>query len=119
MSQNRRSFLRHAGMTIATALAARSAESSALQTVPGGNPPAGRFDFDTLPNRIGTDSTKWDQQIRLYGRDHVDVGMGIADMDFAPAPCITRAMIDRIQRDNWGYITVPESHVESYRRSKA
>lgn len=113
MSQDRRSFLRHAGMTIATALTARSVEASALQTVPGGNPPGSRFDFDTLPNRIGTDSTKWDQQIKLYGRDHVDVGMGIADMDFAPAPCITHAMMDRIQRDNWGYLTIPESHVES------
>jgi len=113
MSHDRRSFLRNAGMTIATALTARSVEASALQTVPGGNPPGGRFDFDTLPNRIGTDSTKWDQQIKLYGRDHVDVGMGIADMDFAPAPCITHAMMDRIQRDNWGYITIPESHVES------
>jgi len=113
MSHDRRSFLRQAGMTIATALTAGSVEASPLQTLPGSSAPGTRFDFDTLPNRIGTDSTKWDQQIKLYGRDHVDVGMGIADMDFAPAPCITRAMMDRIQRDNWGYMTMPDSHVES------
>ena len=113
MSNDRRSFLRQAGMTIATALTAGSVEASPLQSLSGSNAPGTRFDFDTLPNRIGTDSTKWDQQIKLYGRDHVDVGMGIADMDFAPAPCITRAMMDRIQRDNWGYMTMPDSHVES------
>jgi len=113
MSHDRRSFLRQAGMTIATALTAGSVEASPLQSLSGGNAPGTRFDFDTLPSRIGTDSTKWDQQIKLYGRDHVDVGMGIADMDFAPAPCITRAMMDRIQRDNWGYMTMPDSHVES------
>jgi len=113
MSHDRRSFLRQAGMTIATALTAGSAEASPLQSLTGSNAPGTRFDFDTLPNRIGTDSTKWDQQIKLYGRDHVDVGMGIADMDFAPAPCITHAMMDRIQHDNWGYMTIPDSHVES------
>ena len=113
MSHDRRSFLRQAGMTIATALTAGSVEASPLQSLSGSNASGTRFDFDTLPNRIGTDSTKWDQQIKLYGRDHVDVGMGIADMDFAPAPCITRAMMDRIQRDNWGYMTMPDSHVES------
>jgi cysteine-S-conjugate beta-lyase len=113
MSHDRRSFLRQAGMTLATALTARSVEAAPLQSLRDTNPSTGRFDFDTLPNRIGTDSTKWDQQIKLYGRDHMDVGMGIADMDFAPAPCITRAMLERIQRDNWGYITMPDSHVES------
>jgi cystathionine beta-lyase len=113
MSHDRRSFLRQAGMTIATALTAGSVEASPLQSLSGSTGSGTRFDFDTLPNRIGTDSTKWDQQIKLYGRDHIDVGMGIADMDFASAPCITRAMMDRIQRDNWGYMTMPDSHVES------
>ena len=113
MSHDRRSFLRQAGMTIATALTAGSVEASPQQSLSGSTGSGTRFDFDTLPSRIGTDSTKWDQQIKLYGRDHVDVGMGIADMDFAPAPCITRAMMDRIQRDNWGYMTMPDSHVES------
>jgi cystathionine beta-lyase len=113
MSHDRRSFLRQAGMTIATALTARSVEAGTRQSLRDTNPSTGRFDFDTLPNRLGTDSTKWDQQIKLYGRDHVDVGMGIADMDFAPAPCITRAMLERVQRDNWGYMTMPDSHVES------
>ena len=47
---------------------------------------AGKYDFDTPYNRIGTDCIKWDAQIRLYGREHIAVGMGIADMDFRVAP---------------------------------
>ncbi len=114
MSQDRRDFIRRAGMTaLVTAFTGGSAAAAQSSSPVGAEPSGGRFDFDTLPNRMGTDSTKWDQQIKLYGRDHVDVGMGIADMDFANAPCITRALMERIQRENFGYITVPDSHVES------
>jgi len=64
----------------------------------------GKFDFDTPYNRFGTDSTKYDQQIRVYGKDSVQVGMGIADMDFKVAPSITKALMDRMQHENWGYL---------------
>jgi cysteine-S-conjugate beta-lyase len=114
MRHDRRSFLQRVGATaLASSFTAGRIDAAEPQSSPGGEPAGGRYDFDTLPNRIGTDSTKWDQQIKLYGRDHVDVGMGIADMDFAPAPCITKALLERVQRDNWGYMTVPESHVQS------
>jgi cystathionine beta-lyase len=97
---------------LATTFAAGTVQAAQFPSASSGAR-GGRFDFDTLPNRIGTDSTKWDQQIKLYGRDHVDVGMGIADMDFSPAPCITTAILERVQRENWGYMTMPESHVQS------
>lgn len=114
MSTDRRTFLRRAGFgALATTLSPGLAGAASLQSAEGAAPKNGRFDFDTLHKRIGTDSTKWDNQIRLYGGDHVDVGMGIADMDFSPAPCITQALKERIDRDNWGYITVPESHAQS------
>ncbi len=109
----RRAFLRSAGLT---ALAGTVGSAVGVAAPLAGAAAAGvdgPFDFDTVQDRIGTDSTKWDQQRRLYGRDHVDVGMGIADMDFKTAPCITRALTERIQRDNLGYLTVPDSHVES------
>lgn len=112
MSHDRRTFLRSAGLTLGSALASAPFTSAASRPTPLAAPDD-RFDFDTLPSRIGTDSTKWDEQIRVYGRDHVDVGMGIADMDFAPAPFITRALAERVQRDNWGYMTVPASHTEA------
>jgi cystathionine beta-lyase len=67
-------------------------------------PVNGKYDFDTPYNRFGTDSTKYDQQIRVYGKDSVQVGMGIADMDFRAAPAITKALMERMQHENWGYL---------------
>jgi cysteine-S-conjugate beta-lyase len=103
---NRRAFLRNAGMTALAGAAAgarnplSAAESvSELQT-----PASGKFDFDTVYSRFGTDSTKFDQQIRVYGRDSVQVGMGIADIDFKAAPSITKAINDRVKHENWGYL---------------
>ncbi len=119
MTHDRRAFLRRAslaalGTTVAAARAAEASAQSSPSAQGGGlEPRDGHYNFDTIPSRVGIDSTKWDQQIKLYGRDHVDVGMGIADMDFALAPCITRALVERIQRDNLGYMTTPDSHVEA------
>ena len=51
--------------------------------------------------------SKYDQQIRVYGKDSVQVGMGIADMDFRAAPSITKALKERLQHENWGYLDMP------------
>src|SRR5215218_2527675 len=100
---NRRAFLRNAGMTaLVGAVGSGSPVAAAAATAAlAGN---GKFDFDTPYNRFGTDSTKYDQQIRVYGKDSVQVGMGIADMDFRAAPAITRAINDRVKHENWGYL---------------
>jgi cystathionine beta-lyase len=104
---NRRAFLRNAGFTaIAGAAAAGTpaplfAASPALALEQTSN---GKFDFDTVYNRFGTDSTKFDQQINRYGKDSVQVGMGIADIDFKAAPSITRTLTDRVKHENWGYL---------------
>jgi cystathionine beta-lyase len=71
--------------------------------------PTGRYDFDTVYNRFGTDCVKFDQQIRVYGKDSVKVGMGIADMDFRAAPAITRALQARLQHENWGYLDMTKA----------
>jgi cystathionine beta-lyase len=63
-----------------------------------------KYDFDEIYNRFGTDSTKFDRQIRLFGKGSVEVGMGIADMDFRAAPAITKALKERLQHENWGYL---------------
>jgi cystathionine beta-lyase len=76
-------------------------------------PRNGKYDFDTPYNRFGTDSTKYDQQIRVYGKDSIQVGMGIADMDFRAAPAITKALMERMQHENWGYLDMPKSFSES------
>jgi len=103
---NRRSFLRNAGLTALAGAAAGSHAAPLLaataDTALQGN--NATFDFDTVYNRFGTDSTKFDQQINNYGKDSVQVGMGIADIDFKAAPSITKAINDRVKHENWGYL---------------
>lgn len=73
----------------------------------------GVFDFDTPYSREGTDCIKWDQQFEKFGKENVEVGMGIADMDFRAAPCITKALAKRCEHENWGYMSRPESYIEA------
>jgi cystathionine beta-lyase len=110
---NRRAFLRNAGMTaLVGASGAGTSLASAAVVSAMAEPPNGKYDFDTPYNRFGTDSTKYDQQIRLYGKDSIQVGMGIADMDFRVAPAITKALMERMQHENWGYLDMPKSFSE-------
>ena len=64
----------------------------------------GKYDFDTVYSRVGSDSVKFDSQIAKYG-DKVKIGMGIADTDFRAAPCIGEAMAERLKHENWGYLS--------------
>ena len=100
---NRRAFLRNAGMTalVGAVGSGSSVAASAATVALAAN---GKFDFDTPYNRFGTDSVKYDQQVRTYGKENIQVGMGIADMDFRAAPSITKALQERIQHENWGYL---------------
>jgi cystathionine beta-lyase len=90
-----------------------SAAAVAAGAAFGAPDPHGKYDFDTPYNRFGTDSVKYDQQIRVFGKDSVQVGMGIADMDFRAAPSITKALTERLQHENWGYLDIPKSFPES------
>jgi len=108
---NRRMFLRNAGMT---ALAGAAGSHASFAASPAGRfaPPPGKYDFDTPYSRIGTDSNKWDQQIRTFGIPDLVAGMGIADMDFRCAPEITKALADRVQHEVWGYLDMPKAFVD-------
>ena len=101
---NRRAFLRNAGLTALAGAAAGTPLTAADSATALQVPSNGTFDFDTIYNRFGTDSTKFDQQIRVYGKDSVQVGMGIADIDFKAAPAITKAINERVKHENWGYL---------------
>ena len=112
---NRRLFLKSAGMT---ALASAATTGTSLASGTGSEavslaPPDGVFDFDTPYDRVGTDCIKWDSQIEKYGRENVVVGMGIADMDFEAAPCITEALEQRCKHRNWGYMKRPTEYVDA------
>lgn len=107
---NRRTFLKSASLT---ALAGVGGGATLAQSASASMRTDGRYDFDEVYNRIGTDCYKWDKQIELFSDDKIAVPMGIADMDFRTAPVITEALVDRIQHENWGYMHVPPSFRKS------
>lgn len=110
---DRRAFLRNAGLTAVASAVTGGPLAVAASAATAAAAANGTFDFDTPYNRVGTDCTKWDRAIATYGKANIVAGMGIADMDFKAAPCITKALMERMQHENWGYMTTPASHVES------
>ncbi len=109
---DRRAFLKNAG---ATALLGAVGVEPVLAADVAGSPPrrdAQVFDFNEIYSRVGTDCTKWDGAINTYGED-LRVGMGIADLDFRAAPCITQALAKRCEHENWGYLRRPAKYVEA------
>ena len=98
-----------AGLSLA--LASNSAHASNVKT--SINDSSGPFNLDEVYSRWGTDSAKWDLQLRRFPGRKITAAMGIADMDFRTAPAITHALANRIEHDNWGYMLLPESYYES------
>jgi cystathionine beta-lyase len=92
--------------TITRAGALRTAATATL------DPPVSKYDFDTVCARPDGDSIKWQEPSACYGRDNI-VAMGIADMDFQTAPPIVRAIVDRVRRDNCGYLSLPASYLDA------
>ena len=109
---NRRAFFRNARMTALVGAVGTSASLGTAAAFEADATMGGKYDFDTPYNRIGTDSVKWDQALRNNGIDHIVAGMGIADMDFRCAPVITKALTERIQHENWGYLDMPRSFLD-------
>jgi cystathionine beta-lyase len=106
---DRRAFLKSAGVTaVAGAVGAKSASATPATNVPY-TPLSQTYDFDEVYDRVGTNCSKWDNAIAAFG-DDIEVAMGIADMDFRAAPCVTRALAERGTHENWGYLRRPESY---------
>ena len=110
---NRRGFLKSAGMT--ALVGAVGGGSSVARAVAGERTDSTgvKYDFDEVYNRVGSDCNKWDAQIKKYGKENIEVPMGIADMDFKVAPAVTEALMKRVQHENWGYLDMPDSYIES------
>jgi cystathionine beta-lyase len=66
------------------------------------------FDFDTVPDRRGTDSQKWQ---KYAGRDVLP--LWVADMDFKSAPAIIEALHRRIDHGIFGYARPVKSTVDA------
>jgi len=56
------------------------------------------FDFDTVPQRLGTDSQKWQ---KYAGQDILP--LWVADMDFRSSPAILAALHERVEHGIFGY----------------
>ncbi len=65
------------------------------------------YDFDTIIDRSGTGSLKWDRFREPAGI----LPMWVADMDFVSAPEIRAALSERVAHGVFGY-TLPHSEVE-------
>jgi cystathionine beta-lyase len=66
------------------------------------------FDFDTVPERRGTDSQKWQ---RYADRDILP--LWVADMDFHSAPAILEALRHRVDHGIFGYARPVKSTVDA------
>jgi cysteine-S-conjugate beta-lyase len=66
------------------------------------------FDFEQPPERLGTDSQKWQ---KYAGRDVLP--LWVADMDFRSAPAIIESLHRRVDHGVFGYARPVKSTVES------
>ena len=64
------------------------------------------FDFDTIPQRLGTDSQKWQKYV---GQDILP--LWVADMDFRSSPAILAALHERVEHGIFGYARPTKSTV--------
>ena len=67
-----------------------------------------QYNFDKLTQRRGTNSYKWDET-----NDADVIPVWVADMDFETAPCIIKALQERVAHGIFGYTFVPESYYEA------
>ena len=67
------------------------------------------FDFDTLLDRRGTGSMKWDTASRQYGVDDV-IPLWVADMDFPVPPAVADALSKRLEHPIFGYPLLSASY---------
>lgn len=66
------------------------------------------FDFDTVVNRRGTCSYKWDS-----AENPQVLPMWVADMDFRTAPAVIEALRRRVEHGIFGYTRVPDEYYDA------
>ena len=108
---SRRTFLKRAGTTAALGAVGARPTLAGAQGLPASGSRQ-TFDFDEIYDRRGSESIKWDRPIEGVDGE-TEVGMGIADMDFRAAPCITNALARRCEHENWGYLERPDSYTQA------
>ena len=72
--------------------------------------------FDDVIDRVGTHSNKWDQMETFYGVSPRDgLAMWVADMDFRPPDCVSRAVQGMVDHGVYGYFGDDRDYLESIR----
>lgn len=72
------------------------------------------YDFDTVVDRSGNRSAKYDERKNAFGREDV-IPLWIADMDFKTAQPVIDALKARAEEGIWGYTSRPDSYFEAVR----
>jgi cystathionine beta-lyase len=70
------------------------------------------YDFDTVTDRHGTCSVKWDFEEHFTGMTGL-LPLWVADMDFPVAPEIMSAIRRRVNHGIFGYVREPDSYFEA------
>ena len=73
----------------------------------------GKFDFDEMTERRGTNCVKWDADSPAGPIDEDVIPLWVADMDFKVAPVITKTLRKRVGQGIFGYTHIPDSYYES------
>jgi cystathionine beta-lyase len=111
-SLNRRTFIKSAGVAALAGAAntlKAAPQDTAADTTRHAAPVNGRYDFDKVYDRVGSNCSRWDSPPRRYPDGQFQYGMGVASMDFECAPCITEALQERVQHHSWGYMSSTDS----------
>mgnify|MGYP000459926234 CR=1 FL=1 len=108
---NRRLFMKGTGA--AALVGTTTMGAYAGQATSGGSVSMGKVNFDAGYNRVGTNSVKFDFIKLMNPGKTLDVGMGIADMDFRTLPEVTAALKKRLEIENWGYELPPMDYTDT------
>ena len=73
----------------------------------------GKYNFDEMTERRGTNCVKWDAESPVGPIGEDVIPLWVADMDFKVAPEITKALRDRVDQGIFGYTHIPDSYYES------
>ncbi|QDL92163.1 pyridoxal phosphate-dependent aminotransferase [Paroceanicella profunda] len=72
------------------------------------------FDFDTVVDRRGTHSAKWDNLEAIYGISPDEgLAMWVADMDFRAPDCVNEALAEAVRHGVYGYYGDDRSYREA------
>lgn len=72
-------------------------------------------EFDIVVPRRGTTSVKWDEVPEGFTKDDMAdvIPMWVADMDFRTAPCVRKAIADKLEHGIFGYTLPSGSYYDS------